>query len=419
VRAGQSDDSARVDASPPAKPGTRSEHGKLVGTLSPKRPQVDTAGLADIFPYYAGFSFDWACKTLISNQSVEAAIVLDPWNGSGTTTLAASRVGMPSIGIDLNPVANIVAKLRAINSQPAPMQFRSGELSPVADGDPLLSWFDRETATTIREWSIASSQQTAETRSLVLAAIFRVVRKLTQNFQGSNPTWVRKISSDRSAINCEVDVFDSLMLEEQDAVRERISTDTQSAATISIIRGNANDLPISSGVVDVVLTSPPYLTRIDYAVAYSRELAILGIDITADRTLRGQLMGTTLIRKMDARNYSFQGESARNLISSISQACQYLDDLNRGFDEISRVCKIGASATFVVQDSYYKDIPIPLADICEEAAVLRGWKLVEKQPFEVGRTLVSLNSSARSYTKSPVNETVITLEYHPSSGQLD
>ena len=37
-------------------------------------------------------------------------MILDPWNGSGTTTYAASQLGYTSRGLDLNPVMNIVAR---------------------------------------------------------------------------------------------------------------------------------------------------------------------------------------------------------------------------------------------------------------------------------------------------------------------
>ena len=37
---------------------------------SPKRPLAEATGLADLFPYYAGFSFDWACSKVSELSSV-------------------------------------------------------------------------------------------------------------------------------------------------------------------------------------------------------------------------------------------------------------------------------------------------------------------------------------------------------------
>ncbi|MEJ1938613.1 hypothetical protein WDZ92_51110, partial [Nostoc sp. NIES-2111] len=116
------------------------------------------------------------------------------------------------------------------------------------------------------------------------------------------------------------------------------------------------------------------------------------------------------------------GEEASKLLQAIAthdskasagyylkQARQYLSDLRSSLAEISRVCKIGSVATFVVQDSYYKDVPIRLADICESELRLLGWGDAIKQPFVVRRSLTSLNRAAQLYTKGQVNETVLTV----------
>ncbi|MEN0068403.1 MAG: DNA methyltransferase [Myxococcota bacterium] len=47
------------------------------------------------------------------------AIVLDPWNGSGTTSLVASALGGKSIGVDLNPFASLIAAAKHISPDDA------------------------------------------------------------------------------------------------------------------------------------------------------------------------------------------------------------------------------------------------------------------------------------------------------------
>ena len=46
--------------------------------MSPKRPSAETSGLADIFPYYAGFSYDWAYEQVRTYCPSESSVVLDP-----------------------------------------------------------------------------------------------------------------------------------------------------------------------------------------------------------------------------------------------------------------------------------------------------------------------------------------------------
>ena len=59
---------------------------------------------------------------------------------------------------------------------------------------------------------------------------------------------------------------------------------------------SSENLPVRRGVIDFVLSSPPYCTRIDYGVATSAELAVLGYPVdTRLRELRGRLIGTPTI----------------------------------------------------------------------------------------------------------------------------
>ena len=51
-------------------------------------------------------------------------------------------------------------------------------------------------------------------------------------------------------------------------------------ATLTVC--NSESLEIEENSVDLVLTSPPYCTRIDYAVATSVELALLGFQKKTD-----------------------------------------------------------------------------------------------------------------------------------------
>ncbi|MFD7602713.1 hypothetical protein ACFWAN_19640 [Streptomyces mirabilis] len=413
---------AEQEALPGLFHGSSSERG----VLSPKRPAVETAGMADVFPYYAGFAFEWATKQLSRDGSHVGSdmTVLDPWNGSGTTTLAAQSLGIRSIGVDRNPVANVIARLRGETSlkpqltEAPPSGFGRGFYKTT---DPLNAWFSDRTTRRLRDWTTALRKADGSLNAVAAVALFRVIRRVTKKFEGSNPTWVKRSKSPEDRIRIPARELDEMLLTEQRALCSRIATQDLPKVGATILTASSDSLPLRNNSVDVILTSPPYLTRIDYAVAYARELAILGHDISADRTLRSSLMGTTLIRKSETFSHEF-GPVAQELLVNISghdskassgyylkQAQQYLTDLSSGLDEISRVCKEKSLVHLVVQDSFYKDVPVPLAEICIDEATARGWVLEEREQFVVRRSLVTLNTPARAYKKSNVAESVITL----------
>lgn len=406
---------------------TRSNHSGRPAAPTPKRPRTDTAGMADIFPYYAGFSYEWACKFLrdeIGSRMVSPTI-LDPWNGSGTTTLAAQANGYSSIGVDLNPIANIIAQLKVSirrEAEPCKPPVMHGELETLHNDDPLLAWFSRRTAVRLRAWSTILSEADKTVSALGFVSLFRLIRRITDHFEGSNPTWVRKPRDGETMVDVEPEHLDKMIVEEQERLIARLREQPYRESSAGFVTASATALPLASGSIDAILTSPPYLTRIDYAVAYSRELAVLGLDAFGDRRFRAELMGTTLIRPSLESNDLPYGSIARKLVESISghtskassgyykkQVIQYLDDLTRSLDEISRVASNCASLIMVVQDSYYKEIPIRLAAICIEEGRQRGWVLHSEKPEEVSRSIVQFNKAARAYPKGRVCETVISL----------
>lgn len=392
-------------------------------TLSPKRPAIEKAGLADTFPYYAGFSFDWAVSCIAGTRLSGDLTVLDPWNGSGTTTLAANVSGHRAIGFDRNPVANVVARLRCtVPSNVDVTQFSSARARLKGDEhcDPLSYWFDEATTARIRAWTSRLERAESSARTLGLVAIFRAIRSLTKKFEGSNPTWVKRAQDAEQLLSLSASEIDTAFYGEQVFLSDRLKSIERTTASVCLVTANSSAAPIADDSIDIIVTSPPYLTRIDYAVAYARELAVLDIDVFEEKTLRKALMGTTLTRQ-ELPSPRHLGPKASALLSKISQheskasasyymkqARQYLSDLNAGLQETARVSKANAEMHLVVQDSYYKDVLVPLADICTEEARRYGWELREHEKFPVKRLLTTLNTSARAYKKGDVSESVIT-----------
>lgn len=91
---------------------------EIINTLpSPKRDKSSFAGRAGWYPYYAGFSAEFADAVLGRFCRSKAPQILDTWNGSGTTTAVSAGRGTQSFGFDLNPVMAIVARARLLSKE--------------------------------------------------------------------------------------------------------------------------------------------------------------------------------------------------------------------------------------------------------------------------------------------------------------
>lgn len=66
----------------------------------------------NLYPYKGKF-YPRIPRCLINGFGLtEKSIILDPYNGCGTTTLESSLIGIKSIGIDINPIGCAISRVK-------------------------------------------------------------------------------------------------------------------------------------------------------------------------------------------------------------------------------------------------------------------------------------------------------------------
>ena len=421
---------------------------KRLRIISPKRNKRLQTGWEGFFPYYAGYPELFARELLQSAKLAHGAVVLDPWNGSGTTTYTATSLGLNSIGIDLNPVMIIVARARLLPPSEA------DHLRPLAatilahahsvpptlkPDDALLGWFDPATAAFIRgiEQNIRRSLVGSMTKSpdgvhldrisgtaaTLYVALFAACRRLVAPFRSSNPTWLRapkaddaRIAASKAAIARDfgnnVRGMTVALVEKREADQRSKKRFHPGDCKVSLSDTVAMDL--TEGSIDFVLTSPPYCTRIDYTAATRIELAVLAPLLkTAERALGRQMIGSTQVPEGEIDVDEGWGETCLSFLAALkahpSKASggyyyrthlDYFDKMNRSMQRLAVGLKVGGRAVLVVQDSYYKDIHNDLPTIITEIGAHHGLTLGQSKAFHL-RSMSDINPGRQTYVRPP------------------
>lgn len=413
---------------------------------NPKRTVDNRRGRAGWYSYYAGFSPSFVRDALaISRFRPSDAQVLDPWNGSGTTTEVAAAAGFRSLGFDLNPVMVIVAKARMLNegtqsriaSVLEGILLRAEKTHPDGSGDPLRSWFSNRTCADIRAVEMAIQTSLVNPRKYVplaglaslegvsplaaffYVALFRALRHTLDAFRCSNPTWIKGAGEMRERIHMSRPRLLGLVRRHA----EQMARDLESEETLSFPEPGASavvdissslSLPIADRSVQLVVTSPPYCTRIDYVIKTAPELAVLGLGNGLElRSLRDKMIGTPTIADSQPACREEWGSTCGRLLRIISDHrsrasrsyylktyLQYFDALFRSLTEIDRTLDRPGECFVVVQDSYYKEMRVDLARITTEMAYCLGWGCDFRRDFPSSRTMVKVNRGSRAY-KNP------------------
>lgn len=390
------------------------------------------------YSYYAGFSDSFVIEILNSFNLPKKSIILDPWNGAGTTTLNCALAGYDVIGIDFNPVMNIIAKSKFSNVDDVFSALKivkglrvNNYPKKISDqSDFLLNWFDFDTASYIRYISLYLQSKCkvvsdSNIYSLIFLGLFNLIRKYVAKFISSNPTWVKKSKSSDVKLTIE---SQKIKLDLIEFICKKLdSTNVDSVMDIGTEKfycASSTNLPIEDNSIDAIITSPPYCTRIDYGIATSPELGVLLGHCPKDiDDIRRNLTGRTTIDKklIEVESLGFTANYVLNEIlkhkSHASSSyyyknfAQYFIDIKKSLAQIKRVIKTNGYFSCVVQDSHYKEIYCDLAMIFTEMAEENGLILIHRQDFISKLLMANINSKVKKYRdKITAKETVLVFQ---------
>lgn len=396
------------------------------------------------YRYYAGYSASFVEQTL-TKLAVDTRLLLDPWNGTGTTTVVAASMKVPAVGFDVNPALVVVARARLLGAgvwasiNPLGDDVVAHTTRAKKKDDPLLFWFTVRSASFIRglQQSVhrllvdsgdvsQPAYQTSSGMSTLAAffytVLFRTVRVLIAPRAGTNPTWWKRVADTDRLDPSEDEIINQFRTSATELAAGLHRDNYDSGVDVRVALGNSRHLPLEGSTVDAAVGSPPYCTRIDYGIATRPELAVLGASESDIKLLRNQMVGTPTMTGEHGTPEAW-GAAANEFLTRVSGHTskasgsyytnyfrQYYAGMWDSLSELRRVMKDGAPAVLVVQDNYYKDLHNDTAQILSEMAITLGFGSVDRNDFPVSRNRASMNPRTQQYrTKASAVESVLVL----------
>ena len=421
----------------------------VFSTVSPKQPPATKR--RDWYPYYAGFNEAFAA-TVFQTHLRGVATVLDPWSGSGTTTAVGLKLGVKSVGVDINPVVTVIARARVTRRCPeAPFRLIAPKIVSLAQSlqlathrrDPLATWIQPSAIQRIRAIQAATHRvlthsplRFPDTGDLALladtlpsricffyCALFLAVRKVLTRFRTTNPTWLKSAPSFRHRIAPSWTTLTTKFLESVFYLEERLSfiPGKYRFEPPPFMTATATNLPFRAAEFDAVLTSPPYATRLDYVTSTLPELAVLGANRKYLRDLRRKTTGSPVLRHASATgNDLLVSNYAKHTLDYIAShsskgsrsyylpwMSQYLRDLQDSLFEIDRIVNRKGVICLVIQDSYFKTFHIDLQGIVSETLRYRERNLTCRHDYSA--------PNPRSHTAMPGSDCRPSIRHHKES----
>ncbi len=396
----------------------------VVDDLPLRRPLVDgelfiirnceSRYLTHVIHKYAGKFIPhiprWALHRYLPRKA--SALVLDPFVGSGTTLLEAYLYGQHGYGVDVDPLARLITKVKTTAIPEDRLATLHHEVMQALDQTPEGAY--RPGISTLAHWF--APQAVAE-----LSAIYDVVERFRD----------------------EPDVYDFLLVCFSAIIRRASNADNQTMKTyvshtnpkklepalplftrtlstyidrlikfgrLVPVEGRATVFPVDDAqtldeawraqalpLVDLAITSPPYIKSVDYIYNQMVELFWIGDrwgleDQTKQNVFKERYIGHDRVTSREAAALRTTGvEDIDAYIAQIHMRNQplglvtwrYFDAMGAHLASMGRLLRPGAHYVIVVGDSTLAGVAVPTHDLIVSCAVRHGFATSARFAYEI------------------------------------
>ncbi len=293
---------------------------------------------------------------LISDLTSEGDLVLDPFGGCGTTLVEAKTLGRRSVGFDINPVAKLITETKI-----------------------------------------------TQVRRFYLCAFSHILKNCSRWLMKSIKPQIdpNKIPPDVTiTFLSHVKHMMSKNKEFYELLRESGNLNTSAEMRL---RDSTKRFPLGNNSVDLIVTSPPYVTSYEYADLHQLILLWLGDDpIRYSRwhkyaqqyqSFRKKFVGTKL---GEHKSGQFLGFFAHNIISQLpnnrkyaKSVAKYFSDMQKAIVEMHRVLKPGGKVCIIIGNTTLAGIEVKNAEVAAEQMQEAGFIIKDVIKRELSNKMIT------------------------------
>lgn len=391
--------------------------------------------------YKEGFSPNLVEKAIEQAGVGKDELIIDPFNGSGTTTLTAALKGYKSVGIEVNPFTYFLSKTKNKNADTNELEKWKGKLLTSSENEfasPLLGFSTFSEKTDLDKWlfndsilnsfeggwQLANSIPAYNIRKLVKLAL---ISAAMQNCNAKKDGKCLRYRSNWEQDKFDKDSFiDSLTLNLSNIIADIKEQPITQKSTI--VNGDCRKVLKTSDLFKsfkLCITSPPYLNTFDYTDIYRPEL-FLGKFVKRPQTLYNLRLKTVRShvqakwKEPTLNDFGLFYEKTMNHINANKENLMnknipmmiqaYFEDMFNILKNLKTKAAKDAQIWFVVSNSAYAGHEVPVDLIIAEIGARAEWYLNEigvlrnlkKRKTKYSANIVQLRESVIIFSNSKV-----------------
>ncbi len=397
----------------------------------------DTSYITHGYYTYPAKFIPQLASRLIREHSQTGDIVIDPFMGSGTTlveSLVNERIG---VGVDINEIAYLVAKVKTTPIRPIELaqalvrleselqiNLNDARIKSLQSAGEQLVLHER-----VDYWFKPAQK---EDLMIILMSILNIEEKNIKDFflltfvqiLKTCSIWLQKsVKPTRDLKKKDYNVLTTFlqqakkMVKKNDTFYKVLKPNTiQNIDKKRIVKCNdARDLPCADGLASLIVTSPPYVTSYEYADLHQLPLYWLGYLQEEDLPqFRQKFIGSAQAQHKDAFLHSVIADAIVNQFGNNKKGREvrrYFLDMYEVFKEMYRVLKKGGRACIVIGNTAFKGVDILNAEVFIEQLKVVGFQLLEVVKREIPSKMLPSTRDSNTGQFAKATDANLTLAY--------
>ncbi|MDI6766276.1 MAG: DNA methyltransferase [Bacteroidota bacterium] len=345
-------------------------------------------------------------ERLIKEYTLPNEVVVDPFMGSGTTIVESMMCERVGVGVDINPVAHLIAKVKSTPNEPFTLKREyvkiETDLETRMNGKAnLFATYAREMVPENDRIDYWFTKTQKERLSIILGRIIDVRNNNLRDFflvafsqiLKSCSIWLQKsVKPTRDLVKIPSEPLDHFLRQARfmikrnqefwNSIPEKVKSNLESYRIVSF--SDARSLPLEKNKASLIVTSPPYVTSYEYADLH--QLTALWLQYcNSVPEFRKQFIGTSFSERSEI---DLKSKLANQICLNLGtrkkskEVKNYFADMLECFEEMKRVLKKGGKACIVIGNTKLQGTPILNAEVFVEQMLNIGFatfKIIKRE----------------------------------------